>query len=51
MFKRMLSVGQSWFRTPETQDFWMFMMLCTIPLVLAVLLLWMNPVSVPFLGA
>ncbi len=51
MLKRMLSVGQSWFRTPETQDFWMFMMLCAIPLVLAILLLWMNTVAASFLGA
>jgi|GEM_PF-2409376 hypothetical protein len=41
MFKRFV---QSWFRTPDKQDFWMFVMLCAIPILVATVLLWMNPV-------
>jgi hypothetical protein len=42
MLKRLI---QRWFRTPGKHDWWMFIMLCAIPLLLAVALLWVKPVS------
>jgi uncharacterized membrane protein HdeD (DUF308 family) len=42
MFKRLI---QGWFRTPGKHDWWMFVMLCAIPLLFATVLLWMHPVS------
>ncbi len=42
MFKKLV---QRWFRTPGKHDWWMFVMLCAIPILLAAILLWMNPIS------